>query len=237
MREKIDLIFSILDKNHLSYYLLRPLDFRATIHDIDLIISKDEYSKLKQVLAKEFGQLYYKPSNANSSTQLLVDGLLLDIKFDVCFLPRKSLVLNYQVPYSSVTYKAEDLLVPDVKEEKLFTFWVHHLFLDKIQASDSSTFDVFKDLFSNKWRELLLSDFFTESLTKIYSPNHSVLAKHMMESFFDKGMPSNDKEVNRNLKKLVLSNSIRLQLKYVYDKLKFGVYRRIGLYENYRAIK
>ena len=44
-----------------------------------------------KILTKEFGQLYYKPSNANVSTQLLVDGLLLDLKFAICFLPGKSL--------------------------------------------------------------------------------------------------------------------------------------------------
>ena len=98
-----------------------------------LFVLEEEYSALKKILTKEFGQLYYKPSNANASTQLLVDGLLLDLKFAICFLPRKSLVLSYDIPFSSVVYKTEYLLLPDVEEEKLFTFWTHHLFLDKKQ--------------------------------------------------------------------------------------------------------
>ena len=99
--------------------LLRPLNFNDDIKDIDLILDVQQYDKVKEILCKEFGQLYYKPSNANSSTQLLVDDLLLDIKFDVCFLPRKSLVLKYDIPYSKVVYKSKDLLLPNIDEETM----------------------------------------------------------------------------------------------------------------------
>ena len=237
MKEKVDLIFSLLDRNNVKYYLLRPLDFRSDIKDIDLIVLEEEYNTLKKILTKKFGQLYYKPSNANASTQLLVDGLLLDLKFAICFLPRKSLVLNYDIPFSTVVYKTEYLLVPDVEEEKLFTFWTHHLLLDKKQPSDSSTFLVFKDLYANRWSQLIETDYFKESLMKIYSSNKSKQAEQLISSFFNNGLNPNEKRINAALKKIVIKNSFWLQLKYIYDKFKFGIYRRLGRYENYRAIK
>jgi len=237
MKEKVDIVFSLLDSNNISYYLLRPLDFRETIYDVDLIVLKEDYNTLKKVLSKEFGQLYYKPSNANESTQLLVDGLLLDIKFAICFLPRKSLVLSYDIPFSTVLYKTEYLLIPDIEEEKLFTFWTHHLLLDKKQPSDSSTFLVFKSLYTNKWKHLIETDYFEESLKKIYLLNSRCQAKQLILDFFNQGLKPNEKEINSALKKIVLRNRIGLQFKYIYDKLKFGIYRRLGKYENYRAIK
>lgn len=237
MKEKIDLIFSLLDRNNIKYYLLRPLDFRAEIKDIDLIVLEEDYKNLKKILTKEFGQLYYKPSNANVSTQLLVDNLLLDIKFAICFLPRKSLVLNYDIPFSSVIYLSEHLLVPDVHEEKLFTFWTHHLFLDKKQPLDSSSFFVYKDLFANRWSALLKTDYFNDSLIKIYSSKKSEYAKQLVLSFFNNGLNPNEKKINKELKKIILTSRYGLNLKYIYDKFKYGIYRRLGRYDNYRAIK
>ena len=237
MKDKTNLIFSLFDENSINYYLLRPLNFNDDIKDIDLILDVQQYDKVKEILCKEFGQLYYKPSNANSSTQLLVDDLLLDIKFDVCFLPRKSLVLKYDIPYSKVVYKSKDLLLPNVDEEKLFTFWLHHLFLDKYQVSDSSTFEVFVDLYSKNWIHLIESQFFHDSLIIIYSSNKSDQAKQLILSFFKNGLNPNERVVNAALKKLVLRNNFSQYVKYVYDKFKFGIFRRIGLYENYRTVK
>lgn len=237
MNEKVDLIFSLMDKNKIKYYLLRPLDFRDLIRDVDLVLLEEDYESLKEILSREFGQLYSKPSNANASTQLLVDGLLLDIKFAICFLPRKSLVLDYNIPFSSVLYKTEYLLVPDVEQEKLFTFWTHHLFLDKKQPADSNTFLVYKTLYANSWKQLLETAYFKESLSKIYLLNNTTEAKKLIVSFFMQGMQPHEKDINIALKKSVLKNRIGLQCKYIYDKLKFGIYRRLGKYDNYRAIK
>ena len=234
---KVNLIFSLFNSNNIKYYLLRPLDFRDEIKDIDLIVLEEEYSTLKKILTKEFGQLYYKPSNANASTQLLVDGLLLDLKFAICFLPRKSLVLSYDIPFSSVVYKTEYLLVPDVVEKKLFTFWTHHLFLDKKQPSDSSTFLVFKDLYANRWSQLIKTNYFKESLVMIYSSKRKKQAEKLILSFFNNGLNPSETKINIALKEMVIKRSIAFQLKYIYDKIKFGVYRRIGRYENYRTVK
>ena len=58
-----------------------------------------------------------------------------------------------------------------------------------------------------------------------------------MVSFFENGMDSDCNSVNGKLKKLVLKHRIGLQLRYIYDKFKFGIYRRLGIYENYKTIK
>ena len=59
----------------------------------------------------------------------------------------------------------------------------------------------------------------------------------MILSFFNNDLNPSEKRINSALKKIVIKNSFWLQLKYIYDKFKFGIYRRLGRYENYRAIK
>tara|TARA_B100000902_G_scaffold195038_1_gene186361 strand:+ start:3107 stop:3817 length:711 start_codon:yes stop_codon:yes gene_type:complete len=236
MKEKVDLIFALFDSNDIKYYLLRPLDFREEIKDVDLIVLESDLSLLKEVLISEFGSLHYKPSNANSSLQLLVDGLLLDLKFSICFLPRKSLVLNYKIPFSKVVYKTDYLLVPDVKEE-LFTFWAHHLFLDKEKPSDSSTFLIFKYFYSNSWSYLIETDYFKESLIKVYSSKSSKYAKQLILTYFNDGINPDERNISKALRDIIIRRSLYFQLKYIYDKFKFGIYRRLGYYENYREIK
>ena len=99
MQKRIDYLFSLFDKHSLRYYLLRPIDFQEPIKDIDFVLCHDDYSKLKEILIDCGMILKFKPPNANSSIQLLADGLLLDIKFNICFLPRKSLVIQKEAPY------------------------------------------------------------------------------------------------------------------------------------------
>ena len=59
----------------------------------------------------------------------------------------------------------------------------------------------------------------------------------MLECYFTEGLKSNEVEVNRKLQSLVLENNMQLKLRYLFDKIKYGVFRRLGRYENYRAIK
>ena len=169
MKKKIDYFFSLLDDNAIRYYLLRPIDFSDIIKDIDFVLCKEDYSKLIEVLCNNDVKLKYKPSNANSSIQLLADELLLDIKFDICFLPRKSLVIRKEAPYASVKYISEYILVPDVSEERLFTFWTFHLFLDKDMPKESSTFEIYKKFYQKKWKHYLASDFFNEWTILIFN--------------------------------------------------------------------
>jgi len=237
MKKKIDYFFSLLDDNAIRYYLLRPIDFSDIIKDIDFVLCKDDYSKLKEVLSNSGIKLKYKPPNANSSIQLLADELLLDIKFDICFLPRKSLVIQKEVPYASVKYISENILVPNVREEILFTFWTYHLFLDKETPSKSSTFEVYENIYQKTWKHYLASDFFKKWTILIFNELKSKTAKQFLERYFLEGLKSDEAEINRKLKSLVLENNMQLKLKYLFDKIKYGVFRRLGRYENYRAIK
>ena len=237
MKKRIYFLFSLFDKHSIRYYLLRPIDFQEPIKDIDFVLCHDDYSKLKEILMNSGMILKYKPPNANSSIQLLADGLLLDIKFDVCFLPRKSLVIQKEAPYASVKYISEHILVPDVSKEKLFTFWTFHLFLDKDMPKESSTFDVYKNLYQEEGRNYLASNFFINWTVTIFNEHKSKSAKKLLENYFIEGLKSNEVEVNRKLKSLVLENNLQLKLKYFFDKIKFGIYRRLGRYEDYRAVK
>ena len=237
MKKKIDYFFSLLDNNAIRYYLLRPIDFSDIIKDIDFVLYKEDYSKLKEVLSNSGMRLKYKPPNANSSIQLLADELLLDIKFDICFLPRKSLVIQKEVPYASVKYISENILVPNVRDEILFTFWTFHLFLDKEMPSKSSTFEVYKNIYQKTWKDCLVSDFFNKWTILIFNELNSKTAKQLLERYFLEGLKLDEVEINTKLKSLVLENNIQLKLKYLFDKIKYGVFRRLGRYENYRAIK
>ena len=237
MKHKIGHFFSLLDQNTIRYYLLRPIDFSDVIEDIDFVLCKEDYSKLKEVLRNNGIKLKFKPPNANSSIQLLADELLLDIKFDICFLPRKSLVIQEEVPYASIKYISENILVPNVSGEILFTFWTYHLFLDKEMPSKSSTFEVYKHLYQKKWENYLASNFFNKWTILIFNELKSKTAKQLLECYFTEGLKSNEVEVNRKLKSLVLENNMQLKLRYLFDKIKYGVFRRLGRYENYRAIK
>ena len=237
MKKRIDYLFSLFDKHSLRYYLLRPIDFQEPIKDIDFVLCLDDYSKLKEILIDSGMILKFKPPNANSSIQLLADGLVLDIKFNICFLPRKSLVIQKEAPYTSVKYISEHILVPDISEEKLFTFWTFHLFLDKDMPKESSTFEVYKNLYQKKGQNYLASNFFNNWIVTIFNEHKSKSAKKLLENYFAEGLKSDELEINRKLKSLVLENNIQLKLKYLFDKIKYGVFRRLGRYENYRAIK
>ena len=92
MRDRLLNIFNYLDKNSVKYFLLRPIDFTKNVEDIDLVISRADFSCLLNVLIKDFKKSHIKYSNARESIQLFIDDILLDIKFRICFLPRKSLL-------------------------------------------------------------------------------------------------------------------------------------------------
>lgn len=237
MKQKIDEFFLLLDKNRIRYYLLRPINFSDTIKDIDFVLYKEDYSKLIGVLYNNNVKLKYKPPNANSSIQILADEVLLDIKFDICFLPRKSLVIRKKPPYASVKYISKNILVPNVSEEILFTFWTYHLFLDKDMPKESSTFEVYKNLYKKKWKNYLSSNFFDEWTILIFNEKKSKTIKQIFERYFIEGLKSDEVEINRKLKCLVLEEEMQLKLKYLFDKIKYGILRRLGRYENYRAIK
>ena len=125
MRDKLENIFSYLDDNSIQYFLLRPIDLNTRIKDIDLIIPRADFNQLLRLLHNDSKTVCIRYSNANESIRLFIDDLLLDIKFTICFLPRKSLIISHTVPYCSVVIKENRYFFPDVDDEILFTFWTY----------------------------------------------------------------------------------------------------------------
>jgi hypothetical protein len=102
---------------------------------------------------------------------------------------------------------------------------------------ESSTFEIYKNLYQKKWKYYLVSDFFNEWTILIFNEQKSKTVKQLFERYFIEGLKSDEVEINRKLKSLVLEKEMQLKLKYLFDKIKYGVLRRLGRYENYRAIK
>ena len=44
MRDRLLNIFNYLDKNSVKYFLLRPIDFTKNVEDIDLVISRADFT-------------------------------------------------------------------------------------------------------------------------------------------------------------------------------------------------
>ena len=116
MRDKLEHIFTYLDDNSIQYFLLRPIDFKKEVEDIDLIIPRADFIQLLSLLLNDSKTTYLKYSNANESIQLFIDDILLDIKFHICFLPRKSLIFQNSIPYCSVVIKENRYFFPDVDD-------------------------------------------------------------------------------------------------------------------------
>ena len=99
---RVNQLFSFLDNHGIKYLLLRPIDFEKDFEDVDLIIPYRDFNKLLDLVSDSFQNVFLKYSNANGSIQLFLDNILLDIKFDICFLPRKSLIFKHDIPYGKV---------------------------------------------------------------------------------------------------------------------------------------
>ena len=81
------------------------------------------------------------------------------------------------------------------------------------------------------------SEFFKDSLLRIFPSDKNIQAAKLISSYFNNGLNPNEIKIGLVLKNIVIRNSIGFELKYIYDKVKFGIYRIIGLYENYRSVK
>jgi len=219
VRAKLEYIFSYLDNNAIQYFLLRPIDLNNHVEDIDLIIPKQDFMKFIKVLDKNSKQVHFKYSNANESIQLFVNDILLDIKFNICFLPRKSLKLNDSFPYCSVVIKENKYIYPSIDEDILFTFWAYHLLLDKVDPSLSSTYIMFKNCFGSTWEALIKSNFFIKWTNLIFREN-SAQALQLVALFFSNKTNLVNKINNKKLQKLAIKSN-RLWFKFYFDKYYF----------------
>ena len=235
MRAKLEYIFSYLDNNAIQYFLLRPIDLTNDVEDIDLIIPKQDFMKLVKVLDKDSKKVYFKYSNANESIQLFVNDILLDIKFNICFLPRKSLILNDSFPYCSVVIKENRYIYPSIDEDILFTFWAYHLLLDKVDPSLSSTYIMFKNCFGTTWEALIKSKFFIKWTSLIFKEN-SFNALQLVELFFNNKPNLVNKMNNKKLQKLAIKSN-KLGFKFYFDKYYFKILRLSGFIKRKRTLQ
>ncbi len=235
MRAKLEYIFSYLDNNAIQYFLLRPIDLNNHVEDIDLIIPKQDFMKFIKVLDKNSKQVHFKYSNANESIQLFVNDILLDIKFNICFLPRKSLKLNDSFPYCSVVIKENKYIYPSIDEDILFTFWAYHLLLDKVDPSLSSTYIMFKNCFGSTWEALIKSNFFIKWTNLIFREN-SAQALQLVALFFSNKTNLVNKINNKKLQKLAIKSN-RLWFKFYFDKYYFKILRFSGFIKRKRSLQ
>jgi|TARA_B110000261_G_scaffold103854_1_gene116720 hypothetical protein len=234
MINKVNQLFNFLDDNCIKYLLLRPIDFEENFEDVDLIMPYRDFNKLLDLVSKNFQNVFLKYSNANGSIQLFLDNILLDIKFDICFLPRKSLIFKHDIPYGKVLIKEGRYLYPVVEDEVLFTFWTFHIFLDKKNPLKSSTYQMYKNLYFSSWEFFITSDYFIKWTEFIFHNNNSRAISYI-NLFFKNDMMLLNKNDNKKIQNLaIISNKIIL--KFYFDKYYYKLLRISGSLKRRRSI-
>lgn len=235
MRDKLVYIFNYLDDNSIKYFLLRPIDFTKKVEDIDLVISRNNFSRLLNVLTNDSKETYIKYSNAHESIQLFIDDVLLDIKFNMCFLPRKSLFFHKSIPTCSTIVKEDKYFYPDIDDDVLFTFWTYHLLLDKANSSLSSTYVIYLDNYSNSWEQMIGSKNFLE-WTKLIFKGNSNKAIDLIISCFSNSMQGLNNFDNKKIQSLAIKSN-KLLFNFYFDKYYFKFLRLSGMIKKRRTIK
>ena len=235
MRDRLLNIFNYLDKNSVKYFLLRPIDFTKNVEDIDLVISRTDFTLLLNVLIKDSKKTHLKYTNARESIQLFIDDILLDIKFNICFLPRKSLFFNKNIPTCTTIIKEDRYFFPDVNDEVLFTFWTYHLLLDKVNSSLSSTYVIYINHYSKRWEKMIESKNFIEWTKLIFKAN-SKKATKLIRSYFNNNMAGFNYFDNKKIQSLAIKSN-KLILNFYFDKYYFKLLRLLGMIKKTRTIK
>jgi len=235
MRDRLLNIFNYLDKNSVKYFLLRPIDFTKNVEDIDLVISRTDFTLLLNVMIKDSKKTHLKYTNARESIQLFIDDILLDIKFNICFLPRKSLFFNKNIPTCTTIIKEDRYFFPDVNDEVLFTFWTYHLLLDKVNSSLSSTYVIYLDNYSKRWEKFIESKYFITWTQLIFYTN-SNKALELIRSFFTNNMAGLNYFDNKKIQNLAIISN-KLILNFYFDKYYFKLLRLSGVIKKKRTIK
>jgi len=235
MRDRLLNIFNYLDKNSVKYFLLRPIDFTKNVEDIDLVISRTDFTLLLNVLIKDSKKTHLKYTNARESIQLFIDDILLDIKFNICFLPRKSLFFNKNIPTCTTIIKEDRYFFPDVNDEVLFTFWTYHLLLDKVNSSLSSSYVIYLDNYSKRWEKFIESKYFITWTQLIFYTN-SNKALELIRSFFTNNMAGLNYFDNKKIQNLAIISN-KLILNFYFDKYYFKLLRLSGVIKKKRTIK
>ena len=235
MRDRLLNIFNYLDDNSIKYFLLRPIDFTKKVDDIDLVITRTEFSHLLNVLIKDSKKTHIKYSNARESIQLFIDNILLDIKFNMCFLPRKSLFFTKNIPSCNTIIKEDRYFFPNIDDEVLFTFWTYHLLLDKANSSLSSTYLIYLDNYSKRWEKMIESKNFIK-WTKLIFKDNSIKAIDLISSYFTNNLTGLNYSDNKKIQSLAIKSN-KLILNFYFDKYYFKFLRLSGMIEKKRTIK
>lgn len=235
--ERVHNAFELLENAGVKYYLLRPIDLKKEITDIDLVIPQEDFKKFILFLKNKSSDNRFKFSPYNHTIKLFIGDLILDIQFFVAFLPRKSLILSKQPEYSTVSHlKEHNLIVPDVNSETLFTLWTFRFLLDKEKVSDSDSFKIYKQLYENSWHELTKSDCFSIWLSEIFGDQIEA-AKKLIISFFENDFNDQNGKTNIALQALLFQDRHFLKLKYLFDQIRFRFLRVLGKYSKFHPIE
>ncbi|NQX92227.1 MAG: hypothetical protein HRT74_08930, partial [Flavobacteriales bacterium] len=215
----------LLKEVGVSYYLLRPLDLNEEVKDIDLVMPEGDVNLLVKHLISKGRKGKYSKSIANNSIAIVLENdVVLDIKTRVCFFKTKFLSLHEGPPFA-IAKKENNLFIPDVPEEQLFTFWMMHFFLDKDQPQDSSTFELFKQRFAHSHFIHLNSSFCKHWVEKVFGP-YEQQARTFIETYMASGFRKEHAD-NQYLQNLVLSRSGKIHIAFHLERIKYGIIRRI----------
>lgn len=226
--------FKRLDEWGIPYYLLRPLDLNKKEKDVDIIVSKPNVLKLANKLQEFDFEAEVTTSVAKNSVGIIVDGdLLLDIKTRICFLPSKFFSFKPPPPYSGIKLDKNGIVYPDVSDDKLFTFWILHFFLDKKHPSLSGSYEIFRQKYASNYNDMLESDFFQKWLHKVFKTKKED-AEYVLAQFCKNNFQTT-LELTRFTKELILKQDVRTLATFYLEKVKYAIIRRTKK-EFYRPI-
>ena len=217
--------FGLLDELGLRYFLLRPIDLKEEVKDLDIVMPMQDVWELLAFLQASGAEGEVTTSIAENSIGIWVGDVLLDIKTRLCFFPSKFLAYDDAPTWCGVKHLDEHTLIADCSQQEQFIYWVLHLFLDKAQPRTSSSFHVFKKEYEGMWRWALQTPLSQQWFNRIWGKYTPEAIAHMT-AFFENDFahPQGD---NSYLKNLVLSRNVRLHLTYHFERIKYGIIRRV----------
>lgn len=231
MEKVVRQIVDLCDKESIKYLLLRPVSLKEGFNDVDLAMTHDAFGNLVKLLMDNgFKTKLYK-TNSNVSIKVKVAEVVLDIQFNITYLPYKSLIIKETFPTGKVEF-TKDFVLPGILREEMFSIWIYRLFLDKPISNSKKSAKRFVDFFEEDWRELLGSAFFQRWTMLLFGEINlkqvsALIEKTMLAKF--ENLQESDR---RGLINLLKENTPGLGRKIFLDKLKFKILRRMGLYNS-----
>ena len=222
---RVRAIFDMLGTCNTRYYLLRPIDLHEEVKDIDVVIPMEDVENIITHIKEQGLDATYTTSIAENSIAIVIGDMMLDVKTKICFFSSKFYAFDDPPPYAGIKKVMGHVIIPDVEPQHLFTFWALHLFLDKKHPSDSSSYHLFKDFYGENWLQMMENQYVQEWHKLIWGNFHQV-ARKRMKAFMGNGF-DHRKEDNDFLRNLVLSRHMLIHLKYYFEKVKYGIIRRI----------